>query len=125
MSPFGSLLRYHRNERGILLKALAAELGISEKSLSAVETGRRRPFPDKEIERICKILRLTETESAALREAAQQSRPHLRIPTGVSPHRYRLAYRFIQSLEKLSEDQITAIQRALNQRALMREEAMK
>lgn len=125
MSPFGSLLRYLRNERGILLKALAAELGISEKSLSAVETGRRRPFPDKQIEKICKLLCLSETESAALKVAAQQSHPHLRIPTGVSPHKYRLAYSFIQSLETLSEDQVTIIQRTLDQRALMREEVMK
>ncbi len=125
MSPFGSLLRYHRNERGILLKALAAELGISEKSLSAVETGRRRPFPDNEIEKICKFLYLSETESAELKEAAQQSHPHLRIPTGVSPHKYRLAYRFIQSLETLSEEQVTVIQKTLNQRALMREEVLK
>lgn len=121
MSPFGSLLRYYRNERGIPLKTLAAEIGVSEKILSAIEVRRRRPLDEKNIERICKFLDLTEEESTALNEAAQLSHTYVRIPTGASPLEYRLVHRFIQSLGHLSDTQIAVIYRTLDQRVGLRE----
>ena len=41
MTPFGERLRTLREERGILLKDMAADLGVSATYLSALEHGRR------------------------------------------------------------------------------------
>ena len=41
MTPFGERLRALRAERGITLKAMAAQLGLSPAYLSALEHGRR------------------------------------------------------------------------------------
>ena len=121
MSPFGSLLRYYRNERGIPPKELAAELGVSDKKISAIEIGRRRPPDEKDLARICKYLSLTEAESAALYEAAQLSHPHVRIPDNATPREYRLVHHFVRALGHLSDNQINVIHKTLNQRAGLRE----
>ena len=45
MTPFGKRLRTLREERGILLKDMAADLGVSATYLSALEHGRRSKQP--------------------------------------------------------------------------------
>lgn len=114
MTPLVSLLRFYRNERGITSKAFAAELGVSEKKLSAIETGRHPSFDDKSIELACKFLRLTENESAALHEAALVSSRDIHIPLGTSPQEYRLFHKLMKSLGSLSNFQINEIRRALD-----------
>lgn len=121
MSPLGFLIRWHRNFRGVPLKILAAELGIPPKKLSAIETGRRRSLSEKDLERVCEFLSLSEEESATLHEVAQFSHPHVRIPDNVSPREYLLAHYFVRALGHLSENQINVIHKVLNQRASLRE----
>ena len=41
MTPFGAKLRTMRKERGVLLKDMAEEIGVSPTYLSALEHGRR------------------------------------------------------------------------------------
>lgn len=114
MNPFGLQLRYYRKERGIPLKALAEKVRISEKTLSAIETGRRRPPAGDFLRAVCKHLGLNENESAALEQAALDSPPYIRIPQQATPVHYRLVHRLIRSLPALSGDQIAVIHSILD-----------
>jgi len=114
MTPFGSLLRFYRNERGIPLTDLARQIPLSVKILSAIETGRRRPPGREDISAIAKVLNLIPTEAAALAEAAQYSTPLLRLPENATPREYRLAHRVVSSLRRLSEPEMAAIHAVLD-----------
>lgn len=114
MTPFGSLLRFYRQERGIPLKVLAVRIGISQKNLSALESGARRPPEDNKIADICTSLTLSADERHALLEAARFSSPLIRLPGNANPQEYRLVHRVIASLRQLSAREITAIHTVLD-----------
>ncbi len=116
MSPFGLMLRYMRNERGISLKSLAARVGISQKSLSAIETGRRHPPDQGLVEKISQALELGATEIHRLRESVNHSSPAIRIPYGATPRAYRLVHRLINRLDRLSARDMESIQAILESR---------
>lgn len=115
MSPFGLLLRFYRNERGMAQKTIAARVGLSEKSLSAIETGRHQPPGEDILKKICDALDLRESEVRALKDAAAHSSPALRIPFGVTPRAYRLAHILLGRLNSLSVKQIEEIHTVLEQ----------
>lgn len=114
MSPFGLVFRYLRNERGVPLKTLAAGLELSEKILSAIETGRRRPPNESQLSKIKKILRLNEEESRSLAEAARYSETRVRIPMRAKPMEYRLVHRLVEAVGGLSEQQVATIHTVLD-----------
>lgn len=114
MSPFGALLRYLRNERGVDLRTLATQVGLGEKVLSAVETGRRRPLKKDQLEKIKKILRLNEEEAALLLEAARYSEARVRIPLTAKPNEYRLIHRMVEAVGGLSDHQLELMQSVLD-----------
>ena len=113
MTPFGVLCRYYRNERGVTLKHLARQLGITQKTLSAIETGRQRPLQGEQFDLLCSCLGLLPAERDELADAANHSVAHLRIPDSATPREYRLVHQLIQSLGTLSAEQIESIQSAL------------
>lgn len=118
MSPMGVLLRYLRNQKGVALKVMAAELGISERILSALETGRRGPPNEEDLLKIKKILRLTEEEFSSLVESARCSSSHVRIPIKARPLEYRLMHRLAAAIGGgLTDQQIAAIQATLDSTA--------
>ncbi len=118
MNPFGLQLRYFRKERGISLKVLAQKICISDKTLSAIEIGRRRPLSGEQLQVACQSLGLNLEESAALEKAALDSSSYIRIPQQAAPRHYRLVHRLIRSLVGLSENQIAVIDTALNHNAM-------
>ena len=118
MTPFGVLLRYHRNERGITLKELAIHLGASQKTLSAIETGRQRPLQGEQFDLLCDRLSLLPAQRSELADAANHSVAHLRIPDNATPREWRLAHLLMQSLGKLSSEQIESIHAALHRPAV-------
>ncbi len=113
MSPFGLTLRYLRNQRCTPLKVLAARLEVSEKVLSAIETGRRRPPNESQLEKIKRTLQLNEEEFRSLLEAARYSVARPRIPIRAKPVEYRLVHCLIEAVGDLSDQQIATIQAAL------------
>lgn len=113
MNPFGLQLRFYRKERGIPLKVFAEKLHLSEKTLSAIETGRRRPLGGDALRIVSECLGLNERESAALSEAAFDSVSYIRIPQQATPREYRLVHRLVRALGVLSGDQISLIHGAL------------
>lgn len=116
MSPFGLLLRYFRNERRLPLKVLAAGIVVSDKVLSAIETGRRCPPDGAQLNEIKKILRLNEDEFRSLTEAARYSTTRVRIPVSAKPPEYRLVHRLVESIGDLSDQQIAIINDTLDKR---------
>ncbi len=99
-----------RNERGISLKTLAARVGISQKSLSAIETGRRHPPDQGLVEEISQALELSAAETHRLQESVNHSSPVIRISYGATPRAYRLVHRLVSRLDRLSVQDIEAIQ---------------
>lgn len=113
MTPYSALLRYYRELRGFTQREFAARLGITNKVLSAVETGRRNPHDDKTIEQIKKLLGLSDEEYANLKEAAENSALVVRIPSETSPERIALVHQLVSGLGKLGHDNIVIIRQAL------------
>lgn len=113
MTPFGTLLRFHRESRGYKQREFATCLGITNRVLSAVETGRRSPPDDKTMARIKSTLELSDDEFVKLKEAADNSAFVVRIPRDYSPERVALVHQFVSSLSRLRRDKIAIIRRAL------------
>lgn len=118
VTPFGSLLRYFRNQRGIALKALAAKIHISPKVLYALESGIRRPPTGDDLLALSDALSLRPNEARALAEAAQDSVTTLRIPRAATAREYRLAHQLFRHLGRLSDEQIDGIETLLKDRKL-------
>lgn len=117
MTPFGTLFRYLREERGLSQQEMGRRLQLDSKVISALETGRRCP-PDTElIKKIVAQLNLTEAESTQLLDDAKHSSYIVRIPREISPHEMRLVHRLITTLGNLRPEQISAIQRAIEEGA--------
>ncbi|MCF8482984.1 MAG: helix-turn-helix domain-containing protein [Rhodospirillum sp.] len=116
MTPFGARLRALRAARGLTLKAMAHQLGLSSAYLSALEHGRRgRPTPGLVME-ICGVLGLIWDEAEDLKRLATLSHPKVTLDTGGLPPAVTiLAHEIAQSLDHLSEQDIGQI------RALLRD----
>ena len=117
MTPFGALLRYFREDRGISQHEMGRRLAEDSKLVSAIETGRRRPPKGEKLRRIRDVLLLSEAEFNQLSEAAEHSGYTLKIPREISPRRLQLAHRLVNSLGGLQQDQLTAIQAILERRS--------
>lgn len=110
MTPFGALLRYFREERGLTQLEMARQLAVDSKYISLIETGRRRPPSSDLMSALYVVLRLTEDQQSQLQSAAQNSSYVIRVPRGVSPLGLQLVHRLVRSLGGLRPDQISAIQ---------------
>ena len=110
MTPFGALLRYYREERGLSQFEMARQLSVDSKYISSIETGRRRPPSSELMSALYATLRLTEDQQSQLKMAAQNSSYVIRIPRSISPIGLQLVHRLVRCLEGLRPDQISAIQ---------------
>ena len=92
MTPFGEKVRKLRNERGILMKKMASDLGVSSAYLSALEHGRRGSPGIGFLQQICGYFNLIWDEAEELRYLAQLSHPKVTVNTaGLSPKATELA----------------------------------
>lgn len=119
MTPFGALLRYYRQERGLTQQEMARQLSVDSKHISSLETGRRRPPELDELEKVFSALQLTQSQRDKLRTAAQDSAYLIRIPREVSPLGLQLAHHLVRSLRGMRPEQITAIQALIEETANM------
>jgi len=92
MTPFGARLRRLREERGLTLTRMAADLGLSAAYLSALEHGKRaRPTPGL-VRQICGYLGIIWDDADELQALAKRSRPKVTVDTGgLSPLATELA----------------------------------
>ncbi len=105
MTPFGVRVRELRKKKGVNLKQMAEDLGVSSAYLSALEHGHRgRPAPGM-IMQICGYFGLIWDETEDLKRQAVLSHPRIVVDTaGLHPRATELANLLSETIAELDED---------------------
>ena len=102
MTPFGEKVRQLRNQRGILLKEMATELGVSSAYLSALEHGYRGRPGTGFLQQICGYFNLIWDEAEEIKHLARLSHPRVVVDTsGLSPQATELANVLAETIGEL------------------------
>lgn len=110
MTPFGERLRALRAERGLTLREMADELGVSPTYLSALEHGRRGRPNWGFIQRVIQYFNVIWDDAEDLQRLADVSHPRVVIDTaGLSARATLLANRLARDVSTLTPDQIEAL----------------
>src|SRR5215218_3226131 len=110
MTPFGERVRRLRRERGLLLKDMAAHLGVSSAYLSALERGERGKPTWTLIQGTLQYFHIIWDEADALARLADMSDPRVKIDTaGTNPRATLLANRLAREIGSLTEVEIEAL----------------
>lgn len=123
MTPFGRRLRVLRAQRGLTLKAMAADLEVSPAYLSALEHGHRGRPNRRFVHRVCQALNIIWDEAEELQRLADLSHPRTTVDTaGLSPEATELANRLAEEIHRLPQDVIermlTELRRASDDRSV-------
>ena len=114
MTPFGEKVRALRAERGVTLKEMAREVGVSPAYLSALEHGKRGRPSWKLVQRIISYFNIIWDDADQLAELARLSHPRVVIDTtGLSPQATRLANLLAENIHRLSDENIARLLSAL------------
>jgi transcriptional regulator with XRE-family HTH domain len=117
MTPFGRRLRELRAARNILMKDMAAALGVSSAYLSALEHGNRGRPSSGLVQQISAYFNLAWDDVDELKRLAQLSHPRVVVDTaGLSPKATELANRLSEKIDELSEDTIDRLLDAIEDR---------
>jgi len=110
MTPFGARLRALREQRGLTLTRMAADLGLSAAYLSALEHGKRaRPTPGL-VRQICGYFGIIWDDADELQALAKRSRPKVTVDTGgLSPLATELANLLADRIDSLDEATLTQL----------------
>jgi transcriptional regulator with XRE-family HTH domain len=104
MTPFGKKMRELRAAKGIALKAMAHEIGVSPAYLSALEHGRRGQPTWYLVQRIISFFNVIWDEAEELERLAAISDPKVTLNTaGLSPDITEAANLFARSAASMSE----------------------
>ena len=107
MTPFGEKIRDLRAQRGIPLKKMAQDLGVSSAYISALEHGRRGRPGGGLIMQICGYFDLIWDEAEELKRLAALSHPRVVVDTaGLSPKATELANELAGRIGELDDDTI-------------------
>ena len=110
MTPFGERVRRLRQERGLLLKDMAAHLGVSSAYLSALERGERGKPTWSLIQGTLHYFHIIWDEADELARLADMSDPRVKVDTaGTSPGATLLANRLAREIASLTETEIEAL----------------
>ncbi|MGO4387742.1 helix-turn-helix domain-containing protein [Microvirga sp. 2YAF29] len=117
MTPFGERVRQLRRERGLMLKDMAAHLGVSSAYLSALERGERGKPTWALIQGVLQYFHIIWDEADELKRLADLSDPRAKIDTAsADPKATLLANRLAREIRFLSEseleDMLTILDRA-------------
>lgn len=114
MTPFGERLRALRAERGLTLKEMAGELGVSPTYLSALEHGRRGRPNWGFVQRVIQYFNVIWDDAEDLQRLADVSHPRVVIDTaGLSPQATLLANRLARDIAGLPPERVEALLAAL------------
>ena len=104
MTPFGEKLRALRDQKGVTLKQMAGELGVSAAYLSALERGHRgRPGPGF-VMQVTGYFGLIWDEAEDLKRLAELSHPRVVVDTAnLSPEATELANRLADGIAALDD----------------------
>lgn len=107
MTPFGERVRRLRRERGLLLKDMAAHLGVSSAYLSALERGERGKPTFTLIQGVIQYFNIIWDEADELARLADLSEPRVKIDTGsTTPRKTLFANRLAREIAQLSDQEI-------------------
>lgn len=105
-----------RKDRGVLLKDMAEEIGVSPTYLSALEHGRRGRPNWVFVQRVIAYFNVIWDDAEELMRLADLSHPRIVIQTaGLSPEATALANRLAKRIGQLDEPAITALHQVLDQ----------
>lgn len=114
MTPFGAKLRALREIRGVALKDMAADLGLSAAYLSALEHGHRGRPSGGLVQQVSAYFNLAWDDVDELQRLAQLSHPRVVVDTsGLSPRATELANRLAELIGRLDEARIERLLREL------------
>jgi transcriptional regulator with XRE-family HTH domain len=103
MTPFGERVRCLRNDRGITLRQMAKDIGVSGAYLSALEHGKRSRPSWHLVQRIITYFNVIWDDAEDLARLARLSHPKITIDTaGLDPAATELANRLAAAVSKLS-----------------------
>lgn len=106
MTPFGEKLRDLRAARGIALKTMAHEIGVSPAYLSALEHGRRGKPTWYLVQRIIGYFNVIWDDAEELEKLAQISSPKVTIDASdLGPRHVELANRLASKIAELNDFQ--------------------
>jgi transcriptional regulator with XRE-family HTH domain len=107
MTPFGERVRKLRRERGLMLKDMAAHLGVSSAYLSALERGERGKPTWALIQGVLQYFHIIWDEADELKRLADLSDPRVKIDTAsADPKATLLANRLAREIRGLSEGEL-------------------
>jgi transcriptional regulator with XRE-family HTH domain len=118
MTPFGQRLRSLRAERGLTLKQMAADLGVSPAYLSALEHGHRGRPNRRFVHRVCQALNIIWDDAEELQRLADLSHPRVTVDTsGLSPEATELANRLAEQIHALDQQTLDRLLASLRDQA--------
>jgi transcriptional regulator with XRE-family HTH domain len=110
MTPFGERVRQLRRERGLMLKDMAAHLGVSSAYLSALERGERGKPTWTLIQGVIQYFNIIWDEADELARLADVSDPKVKIDTGSThPRATLLANRLAREIGGLTVEEIDSL----------------
>lgn len=110
MTPFGARLRELRAVRGVSLKEMAGEVGVTPTYLSALEHGKRGRPSWYFVQRVIQYFNVIWDDAEELQRLAELSHPRIVIDTaGLSPGATLLANRLARCMPDLSEGKIATM----------------
>ncbi len=117
MTPFGQRLRQLRAAKGVTLKEMAAEIGVSSAYLSALEHGKRGVPAWLLVQRIISYFNVIWDDAEELERLAQISNPRMTVETaGLCPEATEYANRLSQQIDQLEPDDIREMLRFLDEK---------
>jgi transcriptional regulator with XRE-family HTH domain len=107
MTPFGERVRQLRQERGRMLKDMAAHLGVSSAYLSALERGERGKPTWTLIQGVLQYFHIIWDEADELTRLADLSDPRVKIDTAnTDPKATLLANRLSREIRSLTSQEL-------------------
>ena len=118
MTPFGRRVRELRRERGLLLKDMAAHLGVSVAYLSALERGERGKPTWTLLQGVLQYFRIIWDEADELLRLADLSEPKVRIDASDrDPDTVLFLNRLARELPALTDEEVAAMTAVLDKAA--------
>lgn len=114
MSPFATLLKSLRINRGLRQTELAELVGYEQSYVSALELDIKGPPNQEFISHLVGALELSQIEQDTLNEAVAASERKLRVPPRASNEIYLLLHKLRQQIDHLHPAKIQLINSALN-----------
>jgi transcriptional regulator with XRE-family HTH domain len=117
MTPFGERMRKMRAERGITLKEMASDIGVSSAYLSALEHGKRGRPGWHLLQRIISYFNIIWDEAEDVVRLARISHPRVVIDTsGLEPQATELANRLADDISNLDVKELVELLAVLNRK---------